>query len=620
MAPTFVCGGLDTFGVAFQRSRYMPSSPANPHTLPMQTYAVQSRPGYITPTVPAAHELELHLWLAGSNEMGLPSVGIVRRDTTARDGSSQHWHDLDPRGVPFQDKSLISNKISGTPISDHYNMSVSSMDEKKASSIKEINQVDTVGGTTSPSPYTQIFQSEDVNSSQLREKRFLRKVDLHILTFLVPMYLFNILDRSNLAQARLGGLEKDLGMKGTDFNLATSILFVGYLTMQLPSNLILTRIRPSLYLGLVMAVWGAVSACTALVHSFGGLMAVRIILGIAEAPFFSGAIMLMSSWYTRGELAQRISWFYSGNALANMFGGLLAAGVLGNLDGAHGIEGWRWLFIIEGVITIGIALAATLVLPNYPATTKWLSEEEKAFALWRLACDVSEEDDSASTGLLEGLKMSLKDYKLYLFILLQHVSLITQTFQYFFPSIVKTLGYGNIETLLLTAPVWFLTFLVSVFVTYSAKRTGDRSMHIITLTLISAVGNAVATATHSTGARFFAMFLMPLGAVCAYQIIVVWVANTFVRPLVKRSSCIAICNMIGNCANIYGSYMYPSSAAPQYIPGGSANAALCGLVAVLALIIRYVLKHENEKLKTTETEEVVFDGRSGMKKSFRYLV
>lgn len=329
-------------------------------------------------------------------------------------------------------------------------MSVSSMDEKKASSIKEINQVDTVGGTTSPSPYTQIFQSEDVNSSQLREKRFLRKVDLHILTFLVPMYLFNILDRSNLAQARLGGLEKDLGMKGTDFNLATSILFVGYLTMQLPSNLILTRIRPSLYLGLVMAVWGAVSACTALVHSFGGLMAVRIILGIAEAPFFSGAIMLMSSWYTRGELAQRISWFYSGNALANMFGGLLAAGVLGNLDGAHGIEGWRWLFIIEGVITIGIALAATLVLPNYPATTKWLSEEEKAFALWRLACDVSEEDDSASTGLLEGLKMSLKDYKLYLFILLQHVSLITQTFQYFFPSIVKTLGYGNIETLLLT--------------------------------------------------------------------------------------------------------------------------------------------------------------------------
>jgi len=164
--------------------------------------------------------------------------------------------------------------------------------------------------------------------------------------------------------------------------------------------------------------------------------------------------MLMSSWYTRGELAQRISWFYSGNALANMFGGLIAAGVLSNLEGAHGIQGWRWLFIIEGVITIGVALTAIFVLPDYPATTKWLSEEEKAFAQWRLARDADEEDDNTATNLWQGLKSALVDYKLYLFILLQHVSLVTQTFQYFFPSIVKTLGYGKTETLLLTVSIF----------------------------------------------------------------------------------------------------------------------------------------------------------------------
>lgn len=129
-------------------------------------------------------------------------------------------------------------------------------------------------------------------------------------------------------------------MTGTDFNLATSILFVGYLLMQLPSNLALTRVRPSLYLGLAMAVWGVISACQAAAHSFGGLVAARFMLGFAEAPFFPGAVFLMSSWYTRDEMAHRISWFYAGSSLANSFGGLIGAGVLGGLSGAHGIAGW----------------------------------------------------------------------------------------------------------------------------------------------------------------------------------------------------------------------------------------------------------------------------------------
>lgn len=133
-------------------------------------------------------------------------------------------------------------------------------------------------------------------------------------------------------------------MEGSDFNLATSIFFVGYLLMQVPSNLLITRLPPSIYLSVAATVWGVVSTCNAAVHSFGQLVAVRLILGFVECPFFPGAIFLMSSWYTRSELTKRISWFYSGNALANMFGGLLAAGILGNLDGNMGIAGWRWLF------------------------------------------------------------------------------------------------------------------------------------------------------------------------------------------------------------------------------------------------------------------------------------
>jgi MFS family permease len=218
--------------------------------------------------------------------------------------------------------------------------------------------------------------------------------------------------------------------------------------------------------------------------------------------------------------------------------------------------------------------------------------------------DAGEADDLKSVSLKHGLSVALHDYRLYLFIILQHLSLLSQTFQYFFPSIVKTLGYGHTETLLLTAPVWFGTFLVSLLVTFTAGKTGDRSIHIICLMLVSCIGNIIATSTHKTGPRFFAMFLMPMGAVSSYQIILTWIANSFPRPLVKRSASIAICNMIGNTASIYGSYMYPESAAPQYLPGGSANSAICATVALMALAIRFVLRQENRKLEKMQEEQV----------------
>ncbi|OLN87986.1 putative transporter C11D3.18C 1 [Colletotrichum chlorophyti] len=453
-----------------------------------------------------------------------------------------------------------------------------------------------------PQEWGQYFSNQDEAWHKEKDKSVLRRVDRRLMPTLVVMYLLNFLDRSNLAQARQGTLERDLGMTGTDFNLATSIFFVGYLLMQLPSNLLLTRVRPSFYLSASCCLWGVVSTCNAAAQSFTHLVVIRFFLGFVEAPFFPGAIFLMSSWYSRAELTRRIAYLYAGNALANMFGGLLGAGILGGLEGDLGIAGWRWLFIIEGVVAIAFALVAMWILPDYPHTTKWLTDDERAYAAWRLIKDVQEADTYGEQSMWDGVKMAVRDYRLYVFVLMQHVSLVSQTFQYFFPTIVGTLGYGKITTLWLTAPAWFATFLISVCVTWSSARTQDRALHIVGLTLVSAVGNAIATGTEKVGARYFAMFLMPMGAISAYQIIVSWVANSFPRPVVKRSACIAIANMIGNTASVYASYMYPSSTGPQYIPGGSANAAICVLVAVLALILRYLHKWENKKLERAEQE------------------
>jgi hypothetical protein len=121
--------------------------------------------------------------------------------------------------------------------------------------------------------------------------------------------------------------------------------------------------------------------------------------------------------------------------------------------------------------------------------------------------DAGEADDASSNSIKEALALVFADKRIYLFILLQHTSLLSQNFQYFFPTIVKTLGYGNIETLLITAPVWIATFIVSLIVTYTSGKTNDRSLHIICLMLVSVVGGIICTATTNTGAKFFAMFL-----------------------------------------------------------------------------------------------------------------
>lgn len=137
-------------------------------------------------------------------------------------------------------------------------------------------------------------------------KRIVRKLDMTLMPIIWLLYLFNYLDRNSIATAKLNGLEEHLNLTGTQYSTAVSILNAGYMLMQIPSNMILTRVRPSLYLPIWACVWSVVSAATASVNNFGQLISVRILLGIAEAPFFPGVFYLLSCWYTKHELGLRM--------------------------------------------------------------------------------------------------------------------------------------------------------------------------------------------------------------------------------------------------------------------------------------------------------------------------
>lgn len=155
------------------------------------------------------------------------------------------------------------------------------------------------------------------------------------------MYWLNYLDRNAIALARLNNLEEDLNLSSSQYQTCVSILFVGYILGQIPSNMLITRVRPSYYMSAGMALWAIVSALTALSKDFTGLLLTRFFLGIVEAPYYPGALYLLGIFYTRKEIATRISILYTGNILATAFAGLIAAGIF-KMDGMGGLAGWKW--------------------------------------------------------------------------------------------------------------------------------------------------------------------------------------------------------------------------------------------------------------------------------------
>ncbi|CZR50886.1 related to permease of the major facilitator superfamily [Phialocephala subalpina] len=469
-----------------------------------------------------------------------------------------------------------------------------------------------------------------------KEKKLVWKIDLRLMPCLILMIVLNYLDRNALANARVQGIEKDLGLEGDQFNTCISVLFAGYIALQIPSNAIITRTRPSLYLPACMAVWGIVSSMTALVQNFTGLVLVRFFLGFVEAPYFPGALFLLSSWYTREELALRTSILYAGSLLSGGFGGLIGAGVQSGLNGARGIASWRWLFIIEGSITVFVSICAAFIIPDFPHTTRWLSQEERAIATKRLQ-HTSGSHDTERGPLFGGIKMAVLDYKVWLLALIIITKTSAGAVTSFIPTLVATFHYNKVQTLLLVAPPYVFATIVALAVSYSSDKRSERTLHIVAPIFFGMAGFVIAASTEVLGARYLSLFLMLSGVYGSYNVALAWISSTLPRPVEKRAAAIAIVNTIGNIAQIYSPYMYPSSDGPRYLSAMIANSIFCLTCILTTLFLRWCLQRENAKFQAleiqnaaqmesekAEVEEIVDASASGevlvLNPGFRYVL
>jgi MFS family permease len=217
-------------------------------------------------------------------------------------------------------------------------------------------------------------------------------------------------------------------MHGSQYNICISILYVGHIFPQIPSNMILSsiKVRPSIYMACCMVVWGAVAILTALVKDYTGLVVVRFFLGFVEVPFYPGVLYIPLLFYTRKEIATRVSILYAGNIYAVAFAGLIAAATFATLDDKHGMHGWQWLFIIEGVVTIGVAVICIFILSDTPLTTRWLTSEQRQLAHHRIQRDTVGAE--TSKGARAGIIQALRDPRLYLLVFMQNMHLSATSF------------------------------------------------------------------------------------------------------------------------------------------------------------------------------------------------
>ncbi|KAJ0341687.1 major facilitator superfamily transporter [Colletotrichum chrysophilum] len=465
------------------------------------------------------------------------------------------------------------------------------------------------------------FVSEkDINSDDLGmseeeyaavEKSLTRKLDFTLVPVVWILYLFNYLDRNNIAQARLSTFEKDLGLTGNQFNVAVSILNIGYMLMQLPSNMLLTRTRPSLYIPAWTALWSIVSAATAGAGNYTHLLVIRFFLGIAEAPFFPGAMYLLSCWYPRKELAFRTAILYSGVLLATAFSGLIAAGVLSGLEGARGIAGWQWLFIIEGAGSFAAAILGAMLLPDFPGqksgVAKWLlTDKEQKVAVERIRRDRVSLPE-ADSSVWNGLKLAVKDARTWVFVVMLTANHSAYGFNNFFPTIVKGFKLGNNTlTLILTAPPYLLATVVAFLTAFSSDRRKERGFHISVPQGVACIGFIISVSTINNAARYVAAFLYICGCFSSNAMVFSWASSTLNQTPEKRACATAIINLLSQLGNIWSPYFFPSTDSPRYVMANLLMMASSALSIVTCAIMKVMLTRANKKLKAEGRDTNLF--------------
>ncbi|KAL5346828.1 hypothetical protein ACLOAV_007971 [Pseudogymnoascus australis] len=425
-------------------------------------------------------------------------------------------------------------------------------------------------------------------------KKLRHKCDWYVVPPLFVLFLLAFLDRTNIGNAKIQGLEAGLNLTGPQYNIALFIFFVPYILLEVPSNILLKKIAPSTWLSSIMFFWGIATMGQGLVNDFAGLVGTRFVLGIFEAGLFPGCIYLISMYYERYELQWRLSLFFSASIIAGAFGGLLAYGLV-KMDGLGGYEGFRWIFIIEGLATAVIGALSKFWIVDWPETAKFLSDDERAMLIRKLAVDVG---DARMDRLdSKSIRRTLLDWKIWCGTVMYMGALVTgYATSFFIPTIIRQMGYTAEESQLRAIPIFVCAAASCLIVAVAADRLKHRFGFIIGGCLLGIVGYAILLNLDdvSVGTRYMASFFITMGGFMAQPVTLAWMSNQMGGHY-KRSIGAAIQIGFGNLGGIVASNIFLKTEEPHYPVGFGTALGFLGLTMIASTVFYIGLKLENKK-------------------------
>ncbi|KAI0969030.1 retrograde regulation protein 2 [Xylaria arbuscula] len=444
------------------------------------------------------------------------------------------------------------------------------------------------------------------------EKSVIKKLDRRLMPIIFAIYSLSVLDRSNLGNAHVAGLDESLGLKGDQYSTLGTFFYVTYIIFQ-SAAAGWKHFPAHIWVTCIVISFATISASQAATHNYAGLLVLRLLLGATEA-MYAGVPVYLSFFYPRDRVGFRQGVFLSGSALANAYGGALGYAIT---QIKSYLEPWRILFLIEGLPTFIVAVVAWFCFPDDIETAKFLTDREKQVTKHMVSREQTA-DVVNHTGLrLKDFAEAFKDYRSYITgVMYFGCNVSFASLPLFVPSIIAQIGsFSRIQANGLSAPPYLLTFILIIACSYISDRVRLRGPFVCFFGIVSAIGFLLLATTEGAVPRYLGVYLAITIFVCV-AILIPWVSNSH-NTESKRAGGFAIFSILGQAGPLLGTNIFPSSEAPYYRKGSWISFSFCILVAVTSAAFSFLLHRENRRL-----DEIQRDDEDGQVSSggFRYVI
>jgi MFS transporter, ACS family, tartrate transporter len=374
--------------------------------------------------------------------------------------------------------------------------------------------------------------------------KVLARAAWRLIPFMSLMYVVSFLDRVNISFASLT-MNHELGFSHEAYGFGAGIFFWGYFLFEVPSNLALQKVGARLWMCRICVTWGLLSMVTAFVKDPVSFSVLRFLLGAAEAGLFPGMVLYMTYWFPASTRARFIAMFLAGVPLANVIGGPISGWLLG-VEG-HGLHGWQWMLVLEGIPSLLCGIATLWVLPDEPAKAKWLSQDEKGIIAARLAAD-------SSVGALHGFKEMLLDKRIWI-LMIPDFSIVIGLYglNLWQPQMIKAMGYTNIQTGFIISLPYLLAMGAMVALGWSSDKSGERAGHVALGAFAGAAGMAGAVLLTDHAAIIASLCVACCGIYAALAVF--WTLPSSLLRGTAAAAGLALLNSFSNLGGFFGPFL-----------------------------------------------------------------